>query len=105
MSQLNGKYNSECLSRNDFEDFVKREWEPHSKGVENSMEKVAVSMDKLADSFNLFVKGSLSLLTMLILVNAASQIIQQLRDSNTSFKGNIGGVNGAIIELHQQEKK
>ena len=102
MSELNGKHDNRCLTHHNFNDFVREEWQPHKALISNGMERMATSIEKMAGAISLFAKLSFGLLSLLVLINGATQLVQMLKDSNTSLKGNIGS---AALELHQEVQK
>ena len=109
MSEYNGAttrgHKADCLTQDEFEKFLSDKWQPHSTKIEGTMERLASSIDQMVGIFKWAAKGLLALLCMLVLVVASFAIIQLLRDSGVSFKGNLGGEHGAAIELHQERGK
>jgi len=99
----NGNQENEPLSEGKFESFITNEWKPHTKGVDAAMRTLADSMRSIAVTFNWAAKAVMALLVILVLLNGSQTFIDKLKDSGTSFKGHIGGANGAAIELHQEK--
>lgn len=97
-------------NREQFDAFLKDHWEPHVQAIRqnigylNRLPEIANSIESMAKVIRIVGKGLLALLALLILINGAGQILQQVRDSNTSFKGTIGGQNGAQIEIKREKE-
>ena len=103
MSRLNGSHENECLSDRDFQEFIEHKWIPHTSRVDLTMDKLAASTEQIASILSWAAKGLLGLLMLLVLINATGAIIQQVKEANTSFKGTIGGPNGAQIEITKEK--
>ena len=97
--------NNEPLSEATFESFITNEWHPHTHKVDGTMKTLAESMKSIATTFSWAAKAVMALLVILVLLNGSQTFIDKLKDSGTSFKGHIGGANGAAIELRQEREK
>jgi hypothetical protein len=104
MHKSNGVSRDECLTDFEFKEFIRTKWEPHTNTMEDTMTRVAGAVDQIAGVMKWAAKGLLGLLMLLILINATTAIIQQIKDTNTSFKGTIGGAHGAQIEIKKEVK-
>lgn len=101
----NGSHESEPLSESRFESFIANEWKPHTKSIDVAMRTLAESMSSIAKTFNWAAKAVMGLLVILVLLNGSQTFIDKLKDTGTSFKGHIGGSNGAAIELRQEKNQ
>lgn len=91
-------------NREMFNRFFREEWRPYVDQTQTSIKNLD-QLPGIADSLKLMTRGILVLLAILVLINGAGQIIQQVKDANTTFKGRIGGPNGAEIEVSKVEER